>query len=277
MAHIPTRNEYDRAALNALRQLEKYGPLPAPVTEARDQAEATVNVVHNLAAEATPEKLADLFGRLATGGKQRPSDEEVSRAVLANMATMQPRVLEAVGHNAMTEILAAMREHAPQLVEMLRAPFDKAVADLDAAAAVLQGVDDLDDLAAVANIGGEAADAWKRAKAAEAAVLSVEATLQHLGTAGVYHRVGDGRERVLAVLDTTFEGYRHVKAQTRPWQLRQHGTLSLATAEQHAERIARVDAEWAEHPDNPATRIGPGAGQYPVGRESHPEMIGGAL
>lgn len=264
MATIRTRNEHDRAALNALRALEKYGTLPAPITEAHDQAQATVDVVHNLAAEATPERLADLFGRLAVGGKQRPSDEEVSRAVLANMATMQPRVLEAVGHNAMTAILAAMREHAPALVEMLRAPFDKAVAELDAAAAVLQGVDDLDDLQAVANIGGEAADAWKRAKAAEATVLSVEGTLLQLGTAGCYSRTGDARERRLAVLDTTFEGYRHVKPQTRPWQLRQYGTLSLAAADEHRERVARLDAEWAEHPDNPATRIGPGAGQYPT-------------
>lgn len=270
-------DERTRAARTALAYYTRHGiDLPDRTAAAVEDAARARDMLTELQTEGGPDALADMFGALIDG-TTKPDPAQLTRTVLAAMLADRPAVTQRLTARRDAALVAAMREDGPHLVEALRPTFEAAAADLEAAASVLVGVDDLEDLQAVANVGGDAAAAWKSAKAAEASVLALEAALTQLSVAGCYHRTGDGRERRLAILDADFEGYRHVKLQTRPWQLRKLGTLSLATADELAARIARVDAEWAKHPDNPATRIGPGAGQFPVGREPRPQMIGGAL
>lgn len=273
--NITSSNEHSRAALSALNDLHKYG-IPTPVADAQTEAQSVVERVTTLTEAATPANLAALLTGLARGGKNRPSDEEISNALLASAAVAQPAALNLIQSEASSQVVQAMHEHAPELIEALRPTFDQAATDLDTAAGVLTGITDLADLQGVTQIGGNAAEQWKLAKAAENTIRNIEATLAKLARGGCYPNPGDPRERRLAILDADFDGYRQVAAQTGPWTLRTLGTLSLATANQLSERIARVNDEWANHPDNPATRLGPGVGQFPV-RTAVPDMIGGPL
>ena len=273
--NITSTNEHSRAALSALSDLRKYG-VPAPVAKAQTDAQAIVERVTALTDAATPANLAALLTGLARGGKDRPTDEEVSTALVASAAIAQPAALSLIQSEASGQVVTAMREHADDLIEAMRPTFDQAVKDLDSAAAVLVGITDLADLEGVAQIGGDAAEQWKLAKAAEKGIQQIEMTLAKLARGGCYLDPGDPRERRLAILDAPFDGYRQVSAQTSPWTLRRLGTLSLATADQLSERVTRVNDEWAAHPDNPATRLGPGVGQFPV-RAAVSDVIGAAL
>jgi len=258
--NLPTHNEYSRATVVLLNDLARLGvTLPKPVADALKTAQRTLTTVANFQHEGSDDALADLFTSLLAGGDDL-EPETLTRTILAAVISGRPAVREKIGRAGTESVQAAVRDNGPAIVKALRPRFEKAAAELDAAAKVL-GDRDLNDLPAITALGGDAAEHWKRATAAEKVISEILTTLWRLSVAGGYPREGDQRTRVLAVADLDLKGYKQVNGTTRPWDLRRHGRLALADAEEFNRRNARIESEWQTDPANPITRIPEGVGQ----------------
>lgn len=256
-------DERDRAATALLSDLTRTGqPLPPAVDEAVKVAEKQRAALAELDRRASVENVAALLGQVAAG--KTPTPSEVALTVLALSTAGRPE-RQGVEREVHRGVVHALRDHGAAVVETFRESFDAAAADVAAAADAL-GAIDLEDVRAVAQIGGDAAEMWKRAKAADTVVVRILQTVLRLGVIGGYPQTGDARERALAVVDTDLSGYRRIGPRgATAWELHKVGRLSLATPEQFEQRRARIAEQWETDPANPATRGPAGAGQYPHG------------
>ncbi|WP_374928605.1 hypothetical protein [Kytococcus sedentarius] len=147
------------------------------------------------------------------------------------------------------------------VVEAVRPVFD-AAAEKMAAAYVVLGDVDLDDLKAITEKGGDAAARWQDATNGERVITQVLQLLTALATAGAYPN-GDRRERLLAVAAMNLDQYRKTNEHSRPWDvLRVTGELSLATPDEFTRRVGVIRDEWSRDPDNVRTRIPERVGQF---------------
>lgn len=261
-----------RAAAAVLADLARMKiDLPPGIAKAATEANAATAGLNDLARELDADKCAAIL-TATLDGKTVPA-ETLGRAVAA-LLTERPNVTHTITYQLAGAVVRAIRDEADALIAALRPRFDAAAADLDDAAEVLQGVDDLSNLESVTRLGGNAAAAWQSAKAAEAVITSTISIVQRLGMARAYDDVNDPRDRLLAVADLALPGYKKVNAQTTPWALRQLGPLALATPAEHQKRKAKIDEQWATDAANPATRLGPGVGGYPA--SNNPAAFGQA-
>lgn len=246
------------AALIALLAAQQV-KLPPGIAQAVTEAEQATAGLASLGKQIDTDAAASILAATLNG--ETIPQKQLGRAVAA-LLTERPGVTHGITYERANKVVAAIKANATDLIEALRPRFDAAAADLDAAADVLQGVDDLSDLAAVTALGGDAAAAWKSAKAAETVITSYLGIIQRLGALGVYEGAAtDIRDRLLVIADLDWAASRQTGAHTTPWQLRSLGTLALATPTVHNERQARINAEWSRDPANPATRRGAHVGQ----------------
>lgn len=260
-----------RAAQTAVATLDRLGvERPAQIAKAaKAQEEDAAGMAALLAKGDTLRELGAARGR----GEDVDSTALLDALLGATLAsTGQTDDLKRDGASAVYE---AVRADVDAIIEAVRPVFDEAAATIAAARAALGDVD-LADLTAVAGIGGDAAEHWKRATAAERTVEQIKQLTGTLRQARAYPGTNDPREQHLAVVDVDLEGYKHIDRGTSVWQASGVGTLSLATPDEYTARLARINEQWGADPQNPATRIGPGVGQFsPTRSEAH--VIGGAL
>lgn len=258
--NLPAHNEQTRAVVVLLNELNRHSiKLPPPVTEALADAQRANTAMQQFEREGTDAELADLFTELLTGGDDL-EPHKLTRTILAAVLATRPGIKTRIAHTGASTVQRAIRDNGPTIIKAIRPMFDKAATALNNAATALGDLD-LEDLPAITERGGDAAEHWKAATAAEQTIRDVYNVIRLLSTIGAYPGVRDQRERWLALVDTDLAGYAHIAAQTRPWELRRHGTLSLADAEELRKRKARIDEQWSRDPRNPSTRIPEGVGQ----------------
>lgn len=254
---LPTHNETSRAAVVLLNDLNRHGiTLPKPVADAVKAAQRTNNRFAEFESEGSDDALAALLA-----DEKAPDQEKLTRAALAAAIATRPGVKQRVGYAGTQAVQATIREHGPAIVQALRPAFDQAAADLDTAAKTLGEVD-LEDLPAITARGGDAAEQWKRATAAEKVITDLRNVLWRLSVAGGYPGSGDSHERVLAIAELDLVAYKKITGTTGPWEIRRHGTLSLADAEEFTARQNRIGEQWQADPANRTNRVPEGTGQY---------------
>lgn len=144
--------------------------LPKVVTEAIDLAESIQERASRLPVagpNALPSAVADALAR----GVDVATDPEVSR-VIALRAIQAPGILESVETAAFTSLQDVYRDHADEIVEELRKPFDHAAAELVKTHERIGNIP-LTDTARIVSKGGDIATVWAAAVAASKTIESV--------------------------------------------------------------------------------------------------------
>lgn len=264
-----TSTETTRAARTVITDLQRIGAtIPEPVAKVIADGEATKKGLADLIAAG--DRLPALALRRVKGEKVPAAElqDALLGAALATRGSQVEQLQAASGR----DLLGAVVQHAGAIIDALRPAFDEA-ADVIRAARESLGDVDLDDLAAVTAIGGDAAEQWKRAKQAEQRLEQVRRITVTLRQAGAYPGTNDPREAFLAVARLDMPAYKHIHRGTTMWTVAAIGELSLARPDEYRARVDALTEAWARDPKNPATRLGPGAGQYPPARGMTPDQF----
>lgn len=168
-----------------------------------------------------------------------------------------PGVTEAVVRRAVTEgghgVAAAVadraarfvEEHALDLLDVFRGPFDEAAATITEGHRVL-GDADLDNTRAIGKLGGEAGRAWADVQAAEKVIGEVQQAWKLLSQVAGHAVPWFPQYRLLTIADVpadvwVAENLSHTRV--TPWDAARHGwPLDLATPDRFRERMAAVNA-----------------------------------
>ena len=180
-------------------------------------------------------------------GRDPATDAEVQRTITAAYLD-NPGMAAAVREAAYGRARAVCNDHADEIVDAWRKPFDAAAAVLASAHERLGHVQ-LDNADAILRHGGDIADVWAKARAAVSTVRAVR-----LGWTSLAEFTGavkvDNHFRVLSLIDPTVEqwlGDRLRESNPDPWDATLKGyTLDLPTFAEYRQRIARILAEVAE-------------------------------
>lgn len=145
-------------------------------------------------------------------------------------------------------------EHAEELVEAMRGPFEQAVATITAAAEQLGDID-LDDTAAAVALGGNAARVWVDARSAQEVIDRIDAARKVIGQGARSVRV-EPQFQLLAIADVPageFIDERLRNSSMKAWDVVRRGwSLSLATPAVLAQRVQAVQDERQRRQQAPA-------------------------
>lgn len=204
-----------------------------------EQEYSTLLTLHARLAEFNPAaNLAEPLIDALAAGRDPLEDAAVLRAAAAVTIT---------GARGATQVALDRRamefgsRHTDAIVNAMRTPFDAAAATMSATLDQL-GVTDLDNISAVLNRGGNAAELWAIARQAEDTITKI--TLNRSLLYGRISRPEDRRYKVLAWADIPpaqfIDDFATIHTM-KPSQVDRAGfTLSLADASQYAERVAAV-------------------------------------
>ena len=166
----------ERAARTVIATLTQLGVSPPqPVAEAVEAEKADTNGLRALTAKA--DRLDELARARARG--QSIKTTEALDVLLGAALKTNPTKHEAIVSGAARRVHTAVVEHVEDILDALRPVFDEAAATITAARAVLGDVE-LTDLAAVTGVGGDAAEHWRRATAAEKTLQQIKQMILHL-------------------------------------------------------------------------------------------------
>ncbi len=179
------------------------------------------------------------------------SDPAVQRAVTARaVRDLQP----ALAAELDKRVDAFSATHGDDLVEALREPFDKAAATITECLGKLGGVE-LDDSATTLRKGGDAAEVWVTAQAANKTITDIATTVKLMSRWPL-----DARYQVLIIADVEpgrFLADQLTGAKFTPWEAARAGyTLSFATPAIVNERRDAIVAEGQQREANAEDEFG---------------------
>jgi len=189
-----------------------------------------------------PEVIYDAVASALERGKDPAADREVQR-ILASGRISNEGVIAGVDNIAYDRFRKVCVDHADEIVDALREPFDAAVKRLTEAHVAI-GPIDLADTDTVARRGDTTASMWAVATAAVAAIGNIVTGWMALGEFADVVTLNP-RHQVLRIAAPTFEQWETHGLEGRhaePWVLLNEGLdLSLPTFSEYRYRIAVIE------------------------------------
>lgn len=212
------------------------------------------------AAAATIQPAPDAFTQAVADALLAHRDPHTDKAVISAMVGQQIRqsgTADALGAVAIDRLARALIDTADEIIEVWRKPFNVAAADLMAAFEKI-GDKPLEDSEAILRLGGDIADVWTKARAANQLIDKIAHGWAVLGELSRRASLVS-QYRVLRIADVpprrAFREFRNVTL--TPWEAVTKGLpLSLATFDQFQlrESAAVEDVTTAQRESEQADR-----------------------
>lgn len=242
-------NLTDRTAANAVRSL--YSTLnvepPEALGTAWDNADKLAAKAGQLGAK--PGDLPSAVVAAILADRDPSTDPDVQRVITAHALMANAGLPDAITGAAIEDIREVCLAHRDQIITGWRVAFDEAAAALAAAHGRIGGLD-LDDAVSILAKGGDIADSWATARAADrtiSAVVDGWSDLMRL------IRVNpDPRHRALRLAALSLEQYRTMPAKLSGWDAVRAGLrLSLPTLDEYRARITALEQATAAEQSAP--------------------------